>query len=427
MAEHSRVRAQRRTRLAELSDSHWASRTLQAASRAWMDVWVTEELIFQAHEKARSFRLRRALKGRWLAFAEARLRVRNGSASAARHWMRSHLRLGLRRWVCGVTKHEQDGNRRAKAYTQWRRMRQREGFRVWVAASDERGAATRLLEGITRFLASWRLLAALSRCVRLKRTRLVLRATATLHLTRAHAEAQYAGLERWRSLVLESSHKRAAFQTADGHFATRRRWKRLIELRSRWTRWRHVAGGHSKVVFAARVWRQQRLGASISAWRLRLQPACVRGAPGTMLTTRADEWGRERREADGLARWRVRVRFAMTAQRTAAALAKAASRSRSRALRLGWDVWRCGWSIAVLNRHAVAVHTRKADEFLTASSRAKLSDAMAEWSTRSVYRLQKQRQRKEAALLDERVKELRTVLAQGRKWAQKLVAEPQPC
>ena len=51
----------------------------------------------------------------------------------------------------------------------------------------------------------------------------------------------------------------------------------------------------------------------------------------------------------------------------------------------------------------------------------RLADAITQWSVRSVYWLQKQKQRKEAQLVDERVKELRTVLAQGRKWAERLV------
>ena len=83
--------------------------------------------------------------------------------------------------------------------------------------------------------------------------------------------------------------------------------------------------------------------------------------------------------------------------------------------------WRGGWSFVVLARHTSALQCKQADAYWSALRREILYNAITEWSTRSVYRLQKQKQREEAALLNERVQELRTVLAQGRKWAQKLV------
>ena len=139
------------------------------------------------------------------------------------------------------------------------------------------------------------------------------------------------------------------------------------------------------------------------------------------LTTRADEWSAERTRLDVLARWHALVRFGLGAKQKAAAHGHAASHHRRRCLHVGWDGWRRGWSSAVLLRHKVVTQTRRADELLFARRRVCLADAITQWSVRSVYWLQKQKQRKEAQLVDERVKELRTVLAQGRKWAERLV------
>ena len=416
-AEGWRARRQQRVAQEQLGASHWSSRALRSAAHGWMDVWVTEELLFQNHEKARSFRLGRVMR-RIRAHARARIWVRHAHASATRHAVAACLRAGIGHWHRRVASCVE---RRARADSQWRCSRQRNGLGLWKAFAQEIGSATKLMGSITRFFLGWRFLSAMSRCTRRERRRQLLRAIAALHLARATAEAQAATLVQWRRRVREWSHKADAFRTADGHSSTRRRWKRRIQMRDSWVRWSVTAGGRSKLLTAAHKWAAQRLGAALAAWLLRLLPACVRGEPGVRLALRADEWGCERRKADVLARWFVRVRFGRAAQRKAAFMCRAASHSRARSLRVGWDGWRGGWSFVVLARHTSALQCKQADAYWSALRREILYNAITEWSTRSVYRLQKQKQREEAALLNERVQELRTVLAQGRKWAQKLV------
>ena len=153
-------------------------RALRTSAHVWMDVWVGEELLFQAHEKARAFRLRRAFGLRWRARVYARMRAAEARVRSVRHALGSRVLRVMSTWRHMA--HE-PARLRAAADAQWRACSRHYGLVRWSAAARDLSSAERVLDRIRRFMLGCRLVRSLRRCQMVAAALAWLRAKAAIH------------------------------------------------------------------------------------------------------------------------------------------------------------------------------------------------------------------------------------------------------
>ena len=354
----------------------WHSRELARAATTWMQAWARREERLQSAERAEALRVRRVVV-QWVGVAKAQRRVHAMLASGEGRRRTSLLRHG---WRLLIRWHAERRARLAAADAKRRTGALRTCWRRWQSRAASTAAAQGLLVNVSRALVCWRFWTSLIRCVlRRRRTQLIrcravcfhsrtlatqgwsrwahdlvgvrtrdaqLKAVADPHHAASGAVRMARGLRYWWRCCMLIGEERAMRAAADAHFAAIGRTLLLQSVR----RWSTLRGWRMKVRMASTRY-------LYFAWRRFVAAALgehERSAAAAWQSDRAEGMRREWGLAAGIACWRVHARFQRAHRRRSLVAMQGPIKSRlALPLRHGLRRWREWWSEQRVARVAV--------------------------------------------------------------------------